>query len=118
LFVTLRNFAIILLLVSLCAACSAGGPTLEARGKLVFTEHCASCHSLDPGVVIVGPPLAGVVGRANAQGTEPRSFLERAILTPSAEIVPGFQNLMPADFERRMSSSDREALLVFLLALE
>jgi mono/diheme cytochrome c family protein len=114
----MRNFAIILLLVCLCAACSPGGPSLEARGKLVFTEHCASCHSLDPGVVIVGPPLAGVVGRAGAQGTEPQAFLEQAILTPAAEIVPGFQNLMPADFERRLSPSDQEALFAFLLTLE
>ncbi len=117
-FVTLRNFAIIFFLVSLCVACSPAGPVLETRGKLVFTEHCAPCHSLDPGVVIVGPALAGLVGRANAQGTEPRSFLERAILTPSAEIVPGFQNLMPADFERRLSPADREALFAFLLTLE
>ena len=114
----MRNFAIIFLLVSLCAACSPGGPSLEPRGKLVFTEHCASCHSLDPGVVIVGPPLAGVAGRAEARGTEPQAFLEQAVLTPAAEIVPGFQNLMPADFERRLSPSDQEALFAFLLTLE
>jgi len=114
----MRNFAIILLLVCLIAACSPGGPSLEARGKLVFTEHCASCHSLDPGVVIVGPALAGVVSRVNAQGTAPMEYLERAVLTPAADLVPGFQNLMPVDFERRLSPADREALFAFLLTLE
>jgi hypothetical protein len=59
-----------------------------------------------------------VVGRAEAQGTEPQAFLEHAVLTPAAEIVPGFQNLMPADFERRLNPSDQEALFAFLLTLE
>ena len=114
----IRNFTIILLLVGLIAACSPGAPNLEARGKRVFTEHCASCHSLDPGVVIVGPSLAGVVSRAKAQGTAPMEYLERAVLTPAADLVPGFQNLMPVDFERRLSPADREALFAFLLTLE
>jgi len=68
--------------------------------------------------VIVGPALAGVVGRANAQGTAPSDYLERAVFTPAAEIAPGFQNLMPVDFERRLSPADREALFAFLLTLE
>jgi len=114
----MRNFPTLLLLVGLCAACSEGGPSPENRGKQVFTEHCASCHSLDPGVVIVGPALAGVVSRANAQGTAPADYLERAVFTPAAEITPGFQNLMPVDFDRRLSPSDREALFAFLLTLE
>ena len=114
----MRLFAISILVVALGAACggTAAGP--EVRGKMVFTEHCASCHSLDPGVVIVGPALAGVVSRANAQGTAPIDYLERAVLTPAAEITPGFQNLMPVDFDRRLSPADREALFAFLLTLE
>jgi len=112
-----RLFALVLL-ASLGSACAQGGHALEARGRQVFTEHCASCHSLEPGVVIVGPPLAGVVSRANAQGSEPIDYLERAVLTPTADTVPGFQNLMPVDFERRLSPADREALFAFLLTLE
>ncbi len=108
----------LVLLAWLGAACTQGGPRLEARGKQVFTENCASCHSLDPGVVIVGPALAGVVSRATAQGTDPRAFLEQAVLTPAAKIVPGFANLMPVDFERRLSPDDLEALFAFLLTLE
>ena len=100
------------------SACAQGGSALEARGKQVFTEHCASCHSLDPGVVIVGQSLAGVVSSANAQGIAPIDYLKRAILTPTADTVPGFQNLMPVDFERRLSPADREALFAFLLTLE
>jgi len=115
---SMRNLITLLLLAWLGAACAQGGSGLKARGRQVFTEHCASCHSLEPGVVIVGPALAGVVSRANAQGAAPMGYLERAVLTPTAEIVPGFQNLMPADFDRRLSPSDLEALFAFLLTLE
>ena len=114
----MRRLLPLVLLAWLGSACAQGGSALEARGKQVFTEHCASCHSLDPGVVIVGPSLAGVVSRANAQGIAPIDYLERAVFTPAADTVPGFQNLMPVDFGRRLSPADREALFAFLLTLE
>ena len=113
----MRLIAISILVVSLGAACGGAAAGPEVRGKMVFTEHCANCHSLEPGVVIVGPSLAGVASRAGSQGTEPRAYLERAILSPAAEIVPGYSNLMPADFERKLAPSDLEALLAFLLTL-
>jgi cytochrome c len=34
-----------------------------AAGKAVFTSTCSICHSVQPGKNMVGPSLAGVVGR-------------------------------------------------------
>ena len=34
-----------------------------AAGKAVFTSTCSICHSVQPGKNMVGPSLAGIVGR-------------------------------------------------------
>lgn len=108
----------IIAVLGLLAAC-AGDPVSNpaGRGRQVFNEHCASCHSLSPEVVIVGPSLSGVAGRAAAAG-EARSYIETAIIAPEAEIVKGFENLMPRDFQAKLTPQDLEALVVFLLTLE
>ncbi len=38
-------------------------------GQSVFASHCAVCHSTEPGVNKIGPPLAGIV--RNKSGTVP-----------------------------------------------
>ncbi len=101
------------------AAC--GGVSEDAdlaRGQQVFAEHCTACHSTTPGLVIVGPSLAGIASRAADSDLEPSDFFRRAILTPQAEIVKGFSDLMPTDFEQKLTDSDLEALISFLLTLE
>ncbi len=107
-----------LIAASLMAACGSG--TGVARGRQVFSEHCLACHSLSPEVVIVGPSLAGVATRAaaNSESLKPRELLRRAVLSPQAEIVEGFADLMPPDFERRLVEADLEALLSYLMTLE
>lgn len=49
----------LLTIVALSTAAQAADP---AAGKSVFTR-CAACHSASPGVTLMGPSLAGVVGR-------------------------------------------------------
>jgi cytochrome c2 len=100
------------------AACSGDLVSNEiARGRQLFTEHCASCHALDAGLVIVGPSLNGVASRAADSG-DARAYLERAIKSPAVEIVEGFQDLMPPDFEAKLAPADFDALSAFLLTLE
>ena len=101
------------------AAC--GGVSEDAdsvRGQQVFAEHCTACHATSPGLVIVGPSLAGIATRAADSDLEPNEFFRRAILTPQAEIMEGFSDLMPTDFERKLTDSDLEALISFLQTLE
>ena len=50
-----------------------GSPTLAAgdaaAGKQMFTTTCGACHSTKPGVNMIGPSLAGIVG--SKSGTAP-----------------------------------------------
>ncbi len=101
------------------AACGGGSEDDDlVRGQQVFAEHCAACHSTTSGLVIVGPSLAGIATRAADSDPEPSDFFRRAILKPQAEIVKGFSDLMPTDFEQKLTDSDLEALISFLLTLE
>lgn len=117
----MTRFVMQLIAASLIAACGGGAADGDiARGQQVFSEHCVACHSVSSEVVIVGPSLAGVATRAaaNRDNLQPRQVLRRAILSPQAEIVEGFADLMPPDFERRLVEADLEALLSYLMTLE
>ena len=115
----MRRFGALLLVAGLMAACGSGSEDADfVRGRQVFTEHCTACHSTTPGLVIVGPSLAGVAARAADSDLEASDFFRRAILTPKADIVEGFADLMPTDFEQKLAASDLDALISFLLTLE
>ena len=115
----MKRLSALFLVAGLMAACGGSSePANLARGRQVFTEHCTACHSTTPGLVIVGPSLAGVAARAADSDLEPSDFFRRAILTPKAEIVEGFADLMPTDFEQKLADSDLEALISFLQTLE
>lgn len=56
------------ILVALVAGAAHAGPGAgasgdAARGKTLFQQRCAACHSVGPNGAKVGPNLAGVVGR-------------------------------------------------------
>jgi nitric oxide reductase subunit C len=98
-------------------------PTLPPRdGRALFSSapgNCATCHSLEPGVVLVGPSLAGVAGRAGARvaGQSAEAYLRTSIVHPDRFIVPGFANAMPANLGSQLSSDEVNALVAFLLTL-
>ena len=100
-------------------AASSGG---AAAGQQVF-KKCAVCHSLEPGKNLVGPSLAGVVGRK--AGTEPGYDYSPAMkqggfvwdpatldsyLTDPQKIVPG--NKMP--FAGLKTDQDRADVIALL----
>jgi cytochrome c len=56
--------------ILLATALLGAGPVLAddtPDGAKVFNRNCAVCHSINPGQNIVGPSLAGVVGRKAGQ---------------------------------------------------
>ena len=55
-----------------------------ARGKIVFTERCATCHRAGGAGTAVGPDLASV-------GTHPSSQILFDIVEPNAAVIPNFQ---------------------------
>ncbi|WP_054492368.1 c-type cytochrome [Ardenticatena maritima] len=125
---TLRTFAAFVAFVLMLTACGGGTttpptPTLDpvaARGKRIFSQHCAACHSLSPDTIIVGPSLAGIATRAaeRVPGMDARTYIEQSILKPDAYIVEGFPNAMPNEFGKKLSGEELDALVHFLLTLQ
>ncbi len=107
------------------AAATAAGPAPSGdavAGRLVFRK-CQACHSLDAGKNLLGPSLAGVVGRRS--GVEPGYSYSPAMkqanliwdpqtldryLDDPAKVVPG--NKMP--FPGLKTDHDRADVIAFL----
>ena len=87
--------------------------------KLAQEKGCLGCHSLDgsPGV---GPSFKGIMGRSEVvvtKGAErtvkvDEAYLRQSILEPPADIVKGFQPIMPAFGD--LKKEELEALVEFL----
>ncbi len=112
-------------LALLLAACGGGGDGDEAAdpaalGQELFAQQligsqpgCSTCHSLEPGVTIVGPSLAGIGSRADAD------YIRQSILDPNAVVVEGFTpNVMPSVWSDELTEDQIEQLVAFLLTLK
>lgn len=97
----------------------------ENEGRALLQQYgCLGCHSLDgsPGT---GPTLEGIFGRKVTVITEGQEreitvdtdYLRRSILDPNADIVKGFQAIMPS-FEGRVSEDELQTMIEFLRAGE
>jgi cytochrome c oxidase subunit II len=99
-------------------------PEAEEEGRQVFTAYgCAGCHSLE-GAAGVGPPLNNTYGSKRIVATKEgektmvadEQYLRNAILDPGAEVVKGYQNIMPS-LQGKMPDKDVDALILFLKSL-
>jgi cytochrome c oxidase subunit II len=99
-----------------------GGGTAPAKvdgRNLAQEKGCLGCHSLDgsPGV---GPSFKGIMGRREivVTGGKERpitvddAYLKRSILDPHADLVKGFQAIMPAYGD--VKPEELDALVEFL----
>jgi nitrite reductase (NO-forming) len=81
----------------------AGGD--PAAGKLVFRK-CQVCHSLEPGKEVLGPSLAGIIGRKS--GAEPNyaysPAMKDANLTWDAKTLNGLSRRSPEDCSRKQDA--------------
>ena len=87
--------------------------------KLAQEKGCLGCHSLDgsPGV---GPSFKGIMGRsvtvitrgAERTLTVDEDYLRRSILDPHADVVKGFQPIMPVFGD--LKKEELETLVEFL----
>lgn len=93
-----------------------------AAGQTTFaSQPCASCHSLVPDQVLVGPSLAGVGTRAETRrpGYPPELYIYESITHPSAYVVEGFQDgLMPQNFAQVLTPQQQADLIAYLLSLK
>ncbi len=87
-------------------------------GKALFTAvGCVACHSLEPGVRIVGPSLAGVATRAATRrpGYSAQLYIYESITRPNAYVVDGFPSgVMPQDFKQRLQPQELADLIAFI----
>ncbi|MFK5927494.1 MAG: cytochrome c oxidase subunit II [Desulfuromusa sp.] len=97
--------------------------TGDPRGLVVLNEQgCTGCHSLD-GSENIGPSLfelAGNLRQLEKDGqtveiTIDEEYLKRAIRDPEAEIVKGFDPMMPPYDEETISNEDLQAVVDYLL---
>ena len=123
----------IALLVAACivlAACGGGSgspaPTgIAASGEELFERRvlgtnagCITCHSLRPGVQLVGPSLSaiGLDAGDRVAGQDARSYIKESILDPEAFIFGGFESgKMPADWGDQLSAEEVDAIVEYLL---
>ncbi len=90
-------------------------------GRALFSRApaiCSTCHSLESGVTIVGPSLAGIGthGATRVEGMNAEQYIRASILNPGDFLSPGFSNLMQQNFGDLLTSEQINALVAFLLA--
>jgi cytochrome c oxidase subunit 2 len=85
---------------------------------LLAAKGCIACHSLD-GSKLIGPTFQGLWGRKEVvvlpDGTKKEitvdeEYLRKSIMDPAAELVEGYQNLMPPQ-GNLVNAEELEALI-------
>lgn len=137
--------AVFVLLCLALAACGGGGGGDEkesaqgsgeaaagdaARGEELFKQStigasaapgCATCHSLEPGLTLVGPSLADTGERAGSQveGQSAEEYLRRSIVAPDEHVMEGFPaGVMYQKYGEDLSEQEIDDLVAYLLTLK
>lgn len=94
--------------------------TPAERGQRIYMQQgCFACHSVD-GSAMTGPTFQGLAGsvRVFTDGTTAEAddnYLRTAIVNPAAEIVQGYDALMPGTYSE-LSAESIDALVAFIQA--
>jgi hypothetical protein len=81
---------------------------------------CLTCHSLEPGVVIAGPSLAGIGAAAGSRvpGQATEVYLRDSIISPDNFILDGYESGdMYSSYGEELSEVQVNDLVEFLLSL-
>ena len=97
----------------------------DDAGSIILNSGCGSCHVIGSLGEIgkVGPDLSniGIEAGNRVPGQSAEEFIRESILNPSAVIAadcpngPCLDNIMPADYRKRLSGLQSQALVDFLL---
>lgn len=132
-----KTFFILLLVLALAlVACGGGGDETAdssvgsaSRGETLFNQAtigsasapgCVTCHSLEEGVVIVGPSQYALATRAAGRvaGQSAEEYLHESIVEPNAYIVEGFDSgVMYQTYGEELSEQDINDLVAYMLTL-
>jgi cytochrome c oxidase subunit II len=99
-------------------------PREDNPRQILTTKGCVACHSLD-GSRLVGPSFKGLSGRTETvivngeskQITVDEDYLRRSIMDPNAELVEGFQPLMPPQ-ENLINETELDKIVKLLLEMK
>lgn len=102
---------------------AAAGEELFNQSVIDSTPGCVTCHSLEPGEVIVGPSLAGFAEEAQEEGEElgmtAEEFVRESIVDPDALVMEDFnEGVMPGNYGEVLTQEQLDNLIAFLLSLE
>ena len=104
-----------------------------AVGQALFRQSppgCFGCHSIVPGVNLVGPSLASMAATHftaadyHGKATDPATYIRESILAPSAYLVHGAtfsskgQSMMPPNFAETLQPAQVDALVAYLMTLK
>ena len=115
----IASLLLVLVLALALAACggtaapaTSGGQADPVAGEALFKLECASCHSVEAGVDLTGPSLAGI-------GAEDEQSLRDDIVNPDATVTEGFaKGIMPNSFGKQLTSQQIDDLIAYLLTLK
>jgi nitric oxide reductase subunit C len=94
---------------------------------------CGACHSISPGVNLVGPSLAGIATTATSRvrGSDYRgsakdaaAYIRESILDPNAHVLTGptyaagGRSLMPSDYSQTLKPEQVDHIVAYLLTLK
>ncbi len=112
---------------------ASGDPVELGRAAYNSTPPgCAACHSIAPGVNIVGPTLAGISATAAARIKNPdykgkakdaAGYIRESILEPNAHVLAGptyaagGRSLMPGDYGQTLKPEQVDQIVAYLLTL-
>jgi len=94
---------------------------LVEEGRRVAAEQgCLKCHTVD-GTRHIGPTWTDLFGRDEKLATgksvhADESYLTKSMMDPSADIVAGYQNVMPT-YQGKLSPPDAAAIVEFIKSL-
>ena len=100
---------------------TSGGQADPVAGEALFKLECASCHSVEAGVDLTGPSLAGIGTTAGTMdpGVSAEDLLREAITDPNAKVTEGFaKGIMPATFGTQLTTQQINDLIAYLLTLK
>lgn len=129
----MKSLVFLTLVACLCVACSKGEPKLAfsdlptgnpQAGSAVFQNGadgavaCTTCHSVD-GANGTGPSMEGFGARAEGSddSLSATEYTYESIIRPSKHVVNGFSNLMPNNYEEKLTPQQLADLIAYLLSL-
>lgn len=99
---------------------AANGETLYKQATIgsANAPGCITCHSLEPGVVLVGPSHAGLGERAQTAvpGMTAEEYLIQSIKEPDAHVTEGYTaGIMYQNYAQDLPNAQINDIVAFLL---